>query len=219
MDNNLSRLKASLQFFDKLNCCSSNLNGDFDNVFTALALVDEDKMRRHIFNCLIALILVHTEKRKNDRADVRNYEMVKGKVFNAAISMILDDKLNSNEAVVKTILTGFPLPDENTISDKHSWFPQHFAIALGVRNKISEDDIRIMLSVDPLPTQRLNKRGGDAVIMYDESGRCALHLVAQYSESLELLEDILQIDHKMTKMVFETGDMKAVAKPLGLLCN
>jgi hypothetical protein len=220
MDDNLRCLKASLRLFDKLECCSSNLNGDFDNVFTALALVDEDKMRCHIFNCLIALTLVHTEKRKNDTAaDDGNYKMVKGKVFTAAISMILDDEFDSNEAVVKTILSGFPFPDESKVSDKQSWFPQHFAIALGVRNKISEDDIRVMLSVDPLPTQRLSKREGDAFIMCDEKGRCALDLVAQYSESLELLEDILQIDHKMTKMVFESGDMESEATPLDLLCS
>jgi ankyrin repeat protein len=221
MDDNLSLLKASLQLFDRLNCCSSSLNGDFDNVFKALALVDEDKMRCHIFNCLIALTLVHTEKRKKEySADDGNYEMVKGKVFNAAISMILDDEeLNSNEAVVKTILSGFPFPDEVKIADKRSWFPQHFTIALGVRNKISEDDIRIMLSVNPLPMQRLSKKKANALIVRDESDRCALHLVAQYSESLELLEDILQIDHKMTKMVFEFEDTEQETTPLGLLCS
>jgi hypothetical protein len=55
------------------------------------------------------------------------------------------------------LTTDFPFPDENRISDEYSWFPsnyaQHFAIALGVRNKMSEDDVRIMLSVDPLPTR------------------------------------------------------------------
>jgi hypothetical protein len=76
-----------------------------------------------------------------------------------------------------------------------------------------------MLSVDPLPTQRLSKREGDAVIMCNESGRCALHLVAQYSESLELLEDILQIVHKMTKVVSEMEYTGIEAKPLGLLCS
>jgi ankyrin repeat protein len=90
---------------------------------------------------------------------------------------------------------------------------------LGVRNEISEDDIRIMLSVDPLPTQRLSKREGDAFIMCDENGRCALHLVAQYSESLKLLEDILQIDHKMTQMVFEIENTGVESTPLGLLCS
>jgi hypothetical protein len=214
MDDNLRRLKASLWLFDKLECCHSNLNGDFDNVSTALALVDEDKMRCHIFNCLIALNLGHTEKRKEYSADDDEYEMIKGKVFNSAISMILDDEFDSNEAVVKTILTGFPFPDESKTSYEKSWFPQHFAIALGVRSEISGDDIRVMLSVDPLPTQRLSKGEGDAVIMYDESGRCALHLVTQYSESLELLEEVLQID----QMVSETEDMIEIT-PLGLLCS
>jgi hypothetical protein len=180
MDHNLHRLKASLQFFVKLECCSSNLNGDFKDVGTALALVDVDKMRCHIINCLTALHLVETQKRRSDEL----YELVKGNVFNAAISMISDDTFDSDEAVVSSILLGFPFPDGNKIADKHSWFPQHFAIALGIRNKISEDYIRIMLSVDPLPTHRLSKREGDAVIMCDENGRCALHLVAQYSESL-----------------------------------
>jgi ankyrin repeat protein len=221
MNDNLRRLSASLQLFHKLDCCSSNVNIDFKDVWTALALVDIDKMRCHIISCLTALHLVEPQKRGIDASDCDDYsyELVKGKVFNAAISMISDDIFDSDEAVVSLILSGFPFPDENRISDEHSWFPQHFAIALGVRDKISEDDIRIMLSVDPLPTQRLSKREGDAVIMCDESGRCALHLVTQYSESLELLEDILQIDHKMTKMYSEIEDTGAEITPLGLLCS
>jgi hypothetical protein len=101
MDDNLRRLKASLQLFDKLECCSSNLKGDFKDVG-------------------MALNLVHTEKWKNDKADDDNYEM------------ILDDELNSNKAVMKTIFLGFPFPNENQLAGEQSWFPQHFAIALGV---------------------------------------------------------------------------------------
>jgi hypothetical protein len=189
-------------------------------VDAALALVDRDKMRRHIINCLTALDFVETQiQGNNETVDDENYELVKGKVFNASISMISDDKFDGDEAIISTILSSFPFPDEGNVSDERSWFPQHFALALGVRNRISEDDIRIMLSVDPLPTHRLSKREGDAVIMCDESGRCALHLVAQYSESLELLEDTIQIDHKMTKMVFETEDTDVEITPLGLLCS
>jgi hypothetical protein len=36
---------------------------------------------------------------------------------------------------------------------------------------------------------------------------------------LELLEDILQIDHKMTKLVLEIEDTEKESTPLGLLCN
>jgi ankyrin repeat protein len=222
--DNLRRLKASLQLFNELECCSSNLNGDFDtwrSYQDLLALVDVDKMRCHIINCLTALYTVETQKRISDEnVSDENYESVKGKVFNAAISMIGGNIFDSNEAVVNTILSSFPFPDEGKLSDERSWLPQHFALALGVRNKISEDDIRIMLSVDPLLTHRLSKREEvGEFIKCDESGRCALHLVAQYSESLELLEDILQIDHKMTKMVSEFEYRGKDITPLGFLCS
>jgi ankyrin repeat protein len=134
--------------------------------------------------------------------------------------MINDDKFDSDEAIVSTILSSFPFPDEGNVSDERSWFPQHFALALGVRNRISEDDIRIMLSVDPLSTHRLSKReAADVYTKCDESGQCALHLVTQYSESMELLEDILQIDHKMTKLVLDIEVTEAYYTPLGLLCS
>jgi hypothetical protein len=49
--------------------------------------------------------MVQTEKRKDEVYSVDgDYKMIKGKVFNAAISMILYDKFDSDEAVVKTIL-------------------------------------------------------------------------------------------------------------------
>jgi hypothetical protein len=220
MDNDLRRLKSSLQLFDKLECCSSNLNRNFNNVDAALALVDRDKMRCHIINCLTALYLAETQIRGSDETvDDENYELVKGKVFNASISMINDDKFDSDEAIVSSILSSFPFPDEGNVSDERSWLPQRFTLALGVRNRISEDDIRIMLSVDPLPKQRLSKREGNAVFMCDISGRCALHLVAQYSKSLELLEDILQIDHMMTKVVSESDYTREKSSPLGFLCR
>jgi hypothetical protein len=92
MGDNDSRIKASLQLFNKLGCCSSDLNGDVNNVETALALVDVDKMRCHIINCLAALHMVEDE----EVLDEENYKLGKSKVFNAAISMILDDEVDSN---------------------------------------------------------------------------------------------------------------------------
>jgi hypothetical protein len=234
MDYDSCRLKASLQLFDKLECCSSSMNGDLKNVDAALVLVDIDKMRCHIINCLTAMHLVETEKKEKEAVvDNDDYELAKSKVFNAAISMISDDKFDSDEAIVKSILLNLPISDERTISDGRSWLPQHFAIALGVRNKISEDDIRIMLSMNPLAIHRLNKIEADnesegcipiledpkISVLCDQSGRCALHLVAQYSESLELLQDILQIDHKMTKSTFDNEDTGDEIPPLGLLCR
>jgi hypothetical protein len=74
-----------------------------------------------------------------------------------------------------------------------------------------------MLSVDPLASHRLSKEAAD--VSSKQSGRCALHLVAQYSESLELLQDVLRIDHKMTKMDSESEKTRKETTPLGFLCS
>jgi hypothetical protein len=61
-----------------------------------------------------------------------------------------------------------------------------------------------------------------AFLLYDKSGRCALHLVAKYSENLEPLQEILQIDPEVTKSdSYEYGydDEDGKYKPLGLLCG
>jgi hypothetical protein len=233
MEEDNRRIKASFQLFDILKCCSGTLKDNFDDVNAALRSVDVDKMRCLIINCLIALHLVQTAQ-SNKREDTynENYKIVKNRVFNAAISMITGGDFNWDEAVVETILSRFP--DEKEISGDRSWLPEHFTIALAVRNKISEDDIRIMLSFDPSVIHRLRR---DAVssendidgivgiagihqsFMCDAIGRCALHLVAQYSVSLELLQDILQIDYNMTKMATCTEEVGGIKKvtPLGSL--
>jgi hypothetical protein len=175
MDNDLSRIKASLQLFDNLECCSTSLNGNFDDMDTALALVDLDKMRCHVINCLTAMHLIEIEKKiKKGFVINYDYELVKSKVFHAANSMIVDEKFGSNEAVVKSILSGFPNPDEGIAFKEQSWLPIHFAIALGVRKKISEDDIRIMFSADPLVETA--EAAADVSIVFQQSSRCALQI-------------------------------------------
>jgi hypothetical protein len=76
----------------------------------------------------------------------------------------------------------------------------------------------MMLSVDPLTMDRLSKTDEDQCGPYNLNCRCASHLVAQYSKSLNLLQDILQTNHIMTQMVFETEDTEDPgATALGLL--
>jgi hypothetical protein len=58
-----------------------------------------------------------------------------------------------------------------------------------------------------------------AFAICDQSGRCALHLVAQYSESIELLQNILQMDCKMTKSFVDVKRNGMQITPLGLLCR
>jgi hypothetical protein len=60
----------------------------------------------------------------------------------------------------------------------------------------------------------LSLRDPRSFALCDQSGRCGLHLVAQYSESLELLQSILQVDCKITKMICLDE-----ITPLGLLCR
>jgi hypothetical protein len=177
--------------------------------------------------------------------DEENYELAKSKVFTAAISMISEDSFDIDETVVKTILPNFL--NENRICDKQSWLPQQFTIALAVRNRIDHNDLRIMLTVDPLAIDRLNKKEGDvdeikdkdednqkadllvytpnlsypkASVLRDHYGRCALHLVAQYSENFELFQDILQMDQNMINML-TILNYKPFGNhsPLGLLCS
>jgi hypothetical protein len=50
-----------------------------------------------------------------------------------------------------------------------------------------------------------------AFLLCDQSDRCTLHLVAQYSESVELIQTVLQIDSTMTKKLSKD------VTPLGLL--
>lgn len=57
------RIKSSLRLFDDLKCRCDSVDKDSndqdykDDVYynTVLSLVDEDKMRRHIINCITAL--------------------------------------------------------------------------------------------------------------------------------------------------------------------
>jgi hypothetical protein len=58
-------------------------------------------------------------------------------------------------------------------------------------------------------------RDPKAFLLCDQSGRCTLHLAAQYSDSVELLQMILQIDQTMTKSLCKDD----VMTPLGPLCR
>jgi hypothetical protein len=65
----------------------------------------------------------------------------------------------------------------------------------------------------------LSLRDPRAFAILDQSGRCGLHLVAQYSENVELLQSILQVDCKMTKVAYCDEVEGDEITPLGLLCR
>jgi hypothetical protein len=63
-------------------------------------------------------------------------------------------------------------------------------------------------------------RDPKSFLLRDQSGRCTLHLAAQYSESVDLLQTLLQINEKMADFEFEDYDNDNFGiKPLGLLCR
>jgi hypothetical protein len=151
MDENISRIMAAFQLFNKLKCCTTcrDLDGDFDNYDSALALLDEDKMRCFIINCLTALHLIQIQRAKHVVAgNDRKVELVKRKVFSGAVSVIINDEYQGDQTIMDTILSVFP--NESRMFEETSWLSMHFAIALTANNQISEDDVLVLLSKDPL---------------------------------------------------------------------
>jgi hypothetical protein len=57
-----------------------------------------------------------------------------------------------------------------------------------------------------------------AFVLCDHEGKSALHMVAQYCESLEVLQSVLQIDHSLTKKK-GNGQYGQKFATLGSLCG
>lgn len=161
--DNISRIAASYRLFDKLKCCSRDLNADDIKSGRALAFLDEEKMQCHIINCLMAFRIVQRQRRKQKRAaENEETDLVKKKVFAATLSMIIDVNFDSKEVVVNSIFSAFP--DEDKIFDERLWLPMHWAIGLFNRNKISEDDISELYSSAPLAMHRFSENDDSSVL-------------------------------------------------------
>jgi hypothetical protein len=232
------RIKASYQLFDKLKCCSRDLNGHFND--TALAFMEMNKMRYHILNCMASLHVIENESDKKE--DANEVELVKREVFTGAISMMRNIRCDSNE---EQTVSAFP--DNDDLSNEKIWLPMHIAIALTVGNRISEEKVHVLHAANPLAMHlfsEMDKRGytpihllcmqkrpsmslvrkmclrdPQAFVLCGHSEESALHLVAQYSESLEVLQSVLQIDHTLTSKGVDGPYDNMEALPLGLLCG
>jgi hypothetical protein len=130
MNNNDKRIKASFQLFVRMKCCKSNLNVDFDND-TALALMEEDKMRCLILNCMAGLHVVEIEKSKKNGFEINEHELLERKVFETAISMMMSGE-SVNDQDQNAIALVFP--DDSKMTDERSWCPMHCAVVLSVEN-------------------------------------------------------------------------------------
>jgi hypothetical protein len=253
-------VKAAYELFDELKCCSDGprRNGDFTSD-AALALLDIEKLKCHIVNCLAALNVVEIKTRHFKNPANEQHEVVKRKVFEGACSMIINAELDANQtAIKKSVLSAFP--DKCKITNGQSWLPLHFAIVLFAEGKISEEDVQTLYSIDPMAMHRLSNNKNDdeeeeevaadhdalagctpahllcmqkqptmslvrffclcnpqAFLLCNQKGRCVLHLVVMFSESSELLQSMLQIDHSMTNKKIAKAPMGRKTA-LGLLC-
>ena len=148
-----------------------------------IALVQEDKMRCHILNCLAALTVVQIRRKRQQKTSDNNekHELVTKKVFGAACSVMIDTEFDNNEVVVTTVLSAFP--DDSKMSDERTWLPLHFAIALFEQKKISAEDVHLMHATDVLAMYHLSddkeRRHGQGIWI---GGRTSAHLLCMQKE-------------------------------------
>jgi hypothetical protein len=156
--------------------------------------------------------------------------------------MMMNTKCNIDD---EQIVSAFP--DDDDLSNDKSWLPMHIAIALTVGNRISEEKVHILHANNPLAMHLFSKihekgytpihllrmqkrpsislvrkmclRDPQAFILCGHSDKSALHLVAQYSESLDMLQSVLQIDHTLTGNKVDGPYDNMGTEPLGLLCG
>jgi ankyrin repeat protein len=205
------------------------------NCLTALRLIqiqnakteDSEKNRKYksvkrkIFRKAISLIIEDVSESDSDQEIVNtilfpfpDLSMINDErswlPMHFAIALNIGDEISEDD--VFTLLSADPLSmhrlskvveveeDDDEDEEKYGCTPAHI-LCMQKQPKMSL--LRDICLRDP-----------EAFVLCDQSGRCALHLAAQYSESLALVQFILQIDTNMTNWSF-----REVMAPLSLLCR
>lgn len=198
-----SRVEASYQLLSELKCCSRDLKASDIDDGTALASVEEEKMRCHIINCLMALHIIQMQRRNQNAADVNKIALTKNKVFAAAITIIIDTPFD--EVAVMTIFTLMAFPDKGKMSDERLWLPMQsaiIAINLFDQKKISQDDIYILYSTDPLAMRRFNENVDSHVI----TGCTPAHILCMQKEpNMSLVRHFCLCDPKAFLICDKSG--------------
>lgn len=138
--------------------------------------LDEDKIRCHILDCLVALRRVQREKMIKEFRYLKKQASLKGKkimqinhqlestksrIFASVVSIIIDDKGPiENSHIVKSLLQSFH--DREKMTDGRSWLPLHIAAAF--ENKV--EDFKILYSDDPLAMRKYHLTNTDSYIGY-----------------------------------------------------
>jgi hypothetical protein len=82
-------ITSSSELFMKMQC----LSGNVDTNCVKIEDLDEDKMRCHILDCLVAIRRVETEKKMELITSIENerHECAKRRIFASSLSIILDE--------------------------------------------------------------------------------------------------------------------------------
>lgn len=127
------RFTLSSELFKNMRCVSEAADTECDDV----KILDEDKMKRHIIDCLVALRRVQRFKRMHKICkENEQYETAKRRIFASAISMIIDEQspIESDQDIFSSLLAPFPGKKKRT--DDHSWLPMHLKhLFLGIKSE------------------------------------------------------------------------------------
>lgn len=114
----------------------------------------------------------------------------------------MDDKesIEIDRHIIKFLLASFP--DTQKMTDGRSWLPLHFAVAL--RDKLSEEDVHVLYSSDPLAWRRFSRR--------EHAGYTLVHfLCMQTHPDISLVRYLSMRDIK--------GVFSAHFKPMSFRCS
>ena len=163
-----ARKKRCINQFIKLDCCKPcdirRLNAASNNF--DITLLDVEKMKTLILDCVAALGIVQKEfartkrplKLTNDGQPLTKEEQdASNKVFVASLStmataMILDDtKVPKQSNGIERLLRAFP--DYSKQIDGRSWLPLHWAVVVDEK-RVTDEDVKTVYTSDPMALQR-----------------------------------------------------------------
>jgi hypothetical protein len=185
----------------------------------AINNVKHDMLKRKVF-AKACLLMIETE---SDSDEV---------VVNTVLSSFPDKSKISDERTWLPMHFAMALFLQNKISaeDVHMMYTTDVLAMYRLSEKELGDFEFGLMGCTPAHFLCMQKKPNMAMVKYfcirdpkvfqlcDQSDKCALHLAAQYSESVELLQTLLQIDETMTKREAEDEDGFSPT-PIGLLCR
>ena len=174
-----ARKKRCFQQFIKLKCVKTGrqwLNADADDF--DITLLDVSKMKAHILDCAAALSLVEQECVRQDKPLILQVgeqpltvetQAALNRIFTTVAKRLLDQSVvPSSNFGMKQLMRAFP--DDSKLTDGRGWLPLHWALVV---DGVTEADVKLLYTSDPLALQRYHLTGTDE----DHMGYTPAHLL------------------------------------------